>query len=130
MLCEGLPRRSSGTRVARDPTMNPRNMTTRSAPRCVGAIGRLAFAFAMACSSVAFADDPRSAPGFERQETNKQYPAPLSQTTQPSYVPQSVALSGPKQLEYDEGQSVPPGYTPVEKKRKGPIIAGAVVLGS
>lgn len=69
-------------------------------------------------SSLAHADEP------------PQYAAPLSQTTQPSYVPQSVALSGPKQLDGDEDMRVPPGYTAIEKTRKGPIIGGAVTFGT
>lgn len=58
------------------------------------------------------------------------YTAPLSQTTQPTYVPQSVALSGPEELEdFDEGRPLPAGYTPVKRKRKGLIIGGAITFG-
>ncbi len=54
----------------------------------------------------------------------------MAQQTQPSYVPQSVALSGPKEIrDYSEGDPVPPGYTPVERTRKGLVIGGAVTFG-
>jgi hypothetical protein len=58
------------------------------------------------------------------------YPAPLSQTTQESYVPQSVALSGPAEIEdWKPGDPIPPGYHPTQRLRKGFIIAGAVTFG-
>jgi hypothetical protein len=57
------------------------------------------------------------------------YTAPLSQTTQTTYVPQSVALSGPDELNAEEGRPVPMGYTPVQRKRKGLLIGGGVTLG-
>jgi hypothetical protein len=88
----------------------------------------VAFALTTMLSRAAWADPPKV--GFEKQNTPKEYPAPLSQTTQPSYVPQSVALSGPEKLDYEPGEPVPPGYTPVQRTRKGPIIAGASVFGS
>jgi hypothetical protein len=80
-------------------------------------------------ASSARADD--SAPAnYDRRTTQTQYPAPLSQTTQPSYVPQSVALSGPHEIDEREDGSVPPGYTPVERVRKGPIIGGSITFGA
>ena len=58
------------------------------------------------------------------------YVAPLSQQTQPSYVPQSVALSGPERIvDLDDSRPPPPGYTPVLVTRKGPLIGGAVTFG-
>ena len=57
------------------------------------------------------------------------YTAPLSQTTQTTYVPQSVALSGPEELNAEEGRPVPMGYTPVQRTRKGLLIGGGVTLG-
>jgi hypothetical protein len=58
------------------------------------------------------------------------YPAPLSQKTQSTYVPQSVALSGPEEIDdYDDTRPAPLGYTPVARTRKGLIIGGAVTLG-
>lgn len=56
------------------------------------------------------------------------YPAPLSQTTQSTYVPQSVALSGPRQLEGTDGPP-PPGYTAVMRTRKGFLIGGGATFG-
>ncbi len=58
------------------------------------------------------------------------YPAPLSQTTQETYVPQSVALSGPDEINsWEPGEPIPPGYHPAERLRKGLIIGGAVTFG-
>jgi hypothetical protein len=57
------------------------------------------------------------------------YPAPLSQETQTTYVPQSVALSGPRMLRDVDGREAPLGYTAVQRKRKGLLIGGWVTLG-
>jgi len=57
------------------------------------------------------------------------YTAPLSQQTQTTYVPQSVALSGPDEIDADEGRSTPLGYTAVQRTRKGLLIGGGVTLG-
>src|SRR5262245_9958377 len=59
------------------------------------------------------------------------YQAPLSQTTQSTYVPQSVALSGPEEItNFDEHRPVPDGYTLVHRTRKGLLIGGGVTLGA
>lgn len=59
-----------------------------------------------------------------------QYPTPLYQRTQPSYVPQSVALSGPRMIaDWQEGDPVPPGYHPTTRIRKGFVIAGSILFG-
>lgn len=56
---------------------------------------------------------------------NGEYVAPLQQQTQPTYVPQSVALSGPRELKnWNEGDPIPPGYHPVSRVRGGLIAAG------
>lgn len=81
----------------------------------------------LAVSSVAYADGPQVQP---QPQQPVQYVAPLSQQTQPAYVPQSVALSGPKEIDAEEGMTIPPGYTAVERTRKGPIIGGAVTFGA
>jgi len=58
------------------------------------------------------------------------YPAPLAQETQTTYVPQSVALSGPKEIhDFDEGRPVPAGYTPVYRARRHLIVGGAITFG-
>lgn len=57
------------------------------------------------------------------------YPAPLTQTTQTTYVPQSIALSGPDEIDAEEGRRAPVGYTPVERTRKGMLIGGGITLG-
>lgn len=58
------------------------------------------------------------------------YPAPLTQTTQSTYVPQSVAMSGPEEItDFDFSRPVPLGYTPVERTRKHMLVGGAVTFG-
>ena len=58
------------------------------------------------------------------------YPAPLSQTTQSTYVPQSVAMSGPEEIkDFDFSRPVPLGYTPIQRTRKHLIVGGAVTFG-
>jgi hypothetical protein len=62
---------------------------------------------------------------------NGEYVAPLSQTTQPNYLPQSVALSGPRFIkDWDEGQPIPYGYHEETRVRKGLVITGAVLFGT
>jgi len=87
-----------------------------------------------AVSSTAFADDddedmqpPPPPPGYGPPPV---YQAPLSQTTQGTYVPQSVALSGPEEItDNTDGRAAPAGYTAVQRKRKGLLIGGGVTLG-
>jgi hypothetical protein len=58
------------------------------------------------------------------------YPAPLSQTTQSTFVPQSVAMSGPEEItDFDFSRPVPLGYTPILRARKHLIVGGAVTFG-
>jgi hypothetical protein len=71
------------------------------------------------------------APSARAQEAQGgQHVAPIYQTTQPSYVPQSVAMSGPRELAYNDGDPIPPGYHTSERVRKGLIIGGAVTFGT
>ena len=59
------------------------------------------------------------------------YVAPLYQKTQESYVPQSVAMSGPQEIpNWNEGDPIPPGYHATTRARRGLIIGGAVTFGS
>jgi hypothetical protein len=61
---------------------------------------------------------------------NGEYVAPLSQTTQPTYLPQSVALSGPRFIkDWHDGDQIPWGYHREERARKGEIISGAILFG-
>jgi hypothetical protein len=61
---------------------------------------------------------------------NGEYVAPMAQTTQPVYVPQSVAMSGPRFIkDWEPGQPIPYGYHAENRVRKGPIIAGSVLFG-
>jgi hypothetical protein len=65
------------------------------------------------------------------QSPGPQYQAPMYQQTQPSYVPQSAAMSGPRVItDWDSDRPVPPGYHPEERVRKGLIIGGACTFGA
>jgi hypothetical protein len=58
------------------------------------------------------------------------YATPLQQMTQATYVPQSVAMSGPATLkDWHPGDPVPDGYHTAEKPRTGLIVGGAVTFG-
>ncbi len=58
------------------------------------------------------------------------YQTPMYQQTQGSYVPQSVAMSGPRVInDYDEGDPIPPGYHVDTRIRKGLVVGGAVAFG-
>src|SRR5258708_34714710 len=61
---------------------------------------------------------------------NGEYVAPLQQYTQPSYIPQSVALSGPRMItDWRPDMPIPPGYHPETRLRRGEIISGAITFG-
>jgi len=72
--------------------------------------------------------EPNPPPTYE--PNRPAYVAPLSQTTQSTYVPQSVALSGPEEIDDLEGRRAPDGYTPVKRTRKGLLIGGGITLGA
>jgi hypothetical protein len=74
---------------------------------------------------------PSYYPPASAQAPNGEWVAPLQQRTQPSYVPQSVALSGPRILtDWEQGEPIPPGYHPRTRARTGMIVAGAVTFGT
>ena len=84
-------------------------------------------------SSYAKADGPvgQQPSEYQKQPIQGEYVAPMYQQTQPAYVPQSVAMSGPREIkDWHDGDPIPPGYRPVERVRKGLIIGGAVTFGS
>jgi hypothetical protein len=65
------------------------------------------------------------------QAPNGQYVAPLAQQTQQIYVPQSVAMSGPREIkDWDDSQPIPPGYHVSTHVRTGMIVGGAVLFAS
>ncbi len=65
------------------------------------------------------------------QAPNGEYVAPLSQPTQQIYIPQSVAMSGPREISnWDDTQPVPPGYHVSTHVRTGMIVGGAVLFGT
>jgi hypothetical protein len=69
-------------------------------------------------------------PASAYPQPNGEYVAPLSQQTQPVYIPQSVALSGPRMIrDWQDGDPIPWGYHREERVRKGEIIPGALVFG-
>lgn len=73
---------------------------------------------------------PSQPPPATAVAPNGEYVAPLQQQTQQTYVPQSVALSGPRVIQdYQEGDPVPPGYHADTRVRKGLVIGGAVTFG-
>ncbi|HEY1815799.1 MAG TPA: hypothetical protein VGG74_25795 [Kofleriaceae bacterium] len=58
------------------------------------------------------------------------YPAPLAQRVQTTYVPQSVALSGPFEItDVEPGEVAPNGYTAVQRPRKHLLQGGLAMLG-
>lgn len=62
---------------------------------------------------------------------NGEYVAPMQQQTQQTYVPQSIAMSGPRQIkDWNEGDPIPPGYHPVSHVRGGLIGGGAGLFGA
>ncbi len=88
----------------------------------------------LAVSSTAYADDDdddmQPPPPVMPAGPPPVYQAPLAQTTQGTYVPQSVALSGPEEItDNTEGRAAPAGYTSVKRSRKGLLIGGGVTLG-
>lgn len=94
-----------------------------------------AFVALLACPLRAEADPaqlpPSQPPPSSVPTANGEFVAPLQQATQPSYVPQSVAISGPRVIkDYTEGDPVPPGYHPDTRVRKGLVIGGSVLFGT
>jgi hypothetical protein len=62
---------------------------------------------------------------------NGEYVAPMQQQTQVVYVPQSIAMSGPRVLtDWEDGEPIPQGYHRATRTRTGMIVAGAVTFGS
>lgn len=73
---------------------------------------------------------PSQPPPASAQAQNGEYVAPLQQQTQQVYMPQSVALSGPRIIkDYEEGEPIPPGYHAEAKIRTGLVVGGAVTFG-
>ena len=73
---------------------------------------------------------PSQPPPASAQAPNGEYVAPLQQQTQQVYMPQSVALSGPRIIkDYEEGDQIPPGYHAETRVRSGLVVGGAVTFG-
>lgn len=81
-------------------------------------------------AGTARADDDQDPPPPPPPPPPGGYVAPLAQQTQGTYVPQSVALSGPEEIDSRySGQRAPDGYTAVQRARKGLLIGGGVTFG-
>jgi hypothetical protein len=99
---------------------------------------RVASSLAIGCStSLALAQDPPPPPTPDPPPPqsavapNGEFVAPLRQNTQETYVPQSVALSGPSVIkDWEDGEPIPSGYHRRARQRTGLIVAGSVTLGS
>lgn len=73
---------------------------------------------------------PSQPPPASAHAPNGEYIAPLQQQTQQVYMPQSVALSGPRVIkDYEEGEPIPPGYHAESRVRTGLVVGGAVTFG-
>ena len=84
----------------------------------------------LAAPTSAFAQDDDEEMPPPQPAVQPVYTAPLSQTTQTTYVPQSVAMSGPEEItDFDFERPVPMGYTMVHRPRKGMLIGGSVTFG-
>jgi hypothetical protein len=73
---------------------------------------------------------PPPPPPVSAQAPNGEYVAPLQQQTQQVYVPQSVALNGPRMItDWNENDPIPPGYHASTRAQKGLIVGGSVMFG-
>lgn len=73
---------------------------------------------------------PSQPPPASAVAPNGEYVAPMQQQTQQVYMPQSVALSGPRIIkDYDEGEPIPPGYHAETRVRSGLVVGGAITFG-
>jgi hypothetical protein len=73
---------------------------------------------------------PSQPPPASARQPNGEFTAPLAQQTQQVYVPQSVAMSGPRVIkDYEEGEPIPPGYHADTRIRTGLVVGGAVTFG-
>jgi hypothetical protein len=73
---------------------------------------------------------PSQPPPASAHAPNGEYVAPMQQQTQQVYVPQSVAISGPRIIrDYEDGDQIPPGYHAETRVRTGLVVGGAVTFG-
>lgn len=73
---------------------------------------------------------PSQPPPASATAPNGEYVAPMQQQTQQVYMPQSVALSGPRIIrDYEDGDQIPPGYHAESRIRTGLVVGGAVTFG-
>jgi hypothetical protein len=73
---------------------------------------------------------PSQPPPASANAPNGEYVAPMQQQTQQVYMPQSVALSGPRIIrDYEDGDQIPPGYHAESRIRTGLVVGGAVTFG-
>jgi hypothetical protein len=86
-------------------------------------------------------EPPPPPPGFEQQQQPPPpppypggyppgYPPPPGYYPPPGYSIPPAALIGPRTLDYEDGEPVPPGYHVDTRIRKGLLIGGAVTFGA
>jgi hypothetical protein len=108
------------------------SVSSRSALRFASAL-TAAFVVSSLAASQARADGPlppSQPPPASARAPNGEYVTPLQQQTQAVYVPQSVALSGPRVItDYEEGEPIPAGYHADTRVRRGLVVGGAITFG-
>src|SRR5215831_15689153 len=69
-------------------------------------------------------------PGLARAQETQAQPRPAPVEAAPPTPAAAPHYSGPRVItDWKEDEPMPPGYHPVQRMRKGPIVAGAVTLG-
>ena len=124
-------------------------MMKRGGFKATGFLAAAASTAILCSASAAFAQAPAPAPaqpppGFEQQPPAAQPPPPAGQPPPvygqpppPGYYPPPgygygvppTPMLGPKKMDYEEGDPIPPGYHVDTKIRKGLVIGGAVTFG-
>lgn len=69
----------------------------------------------------------QSAPDYPRSQSG--LPSCASNECPPPDYPMVWCGKQPEELFYKEGSATPPGYHPAKRIRRGPVIAGSLVLG-
>jgi hypothetical protein len=120
--------------------MRIRTLTLLTAAACFLALGATTPAHAQATTVIVQGQGPAqpayppgyAPPGYPPgYGPGPGYTTPIYQQTQPSYIPQSVAFSGPRVItDWSEGEPIPPGYHESTRIRKGLVIGGAVLFGT
>jgi hypothetical protein len=126
-------------------------MTKGGGFKATGVLAAAASAAILCSASAAFAQAPaqpapaQPPPGFEQQPPAAQPPPPAAQPVPvygqpppPGYYPPPgygygvppTPMLGPKKMDYEEGDPIPPGYHTETSIRKGLVIGGGVTFGA